>query len=96
MSRNPFQSKDFACRVDDGFPGRTMAIYPDYAETRAQRHQSVIITQWAEKLDAFLQFDEHELVMNLRKVEAGVAKCLTKDCGEISQRRDMQSIERRR
>lgn len=73
-----------------------MAIYPDYAETRAQRHQSVIITQWAEKLDAFLQFDEHELVMNLRKVEAGVAKCLAEDCDEISWRRDMQSMERRR
>jgi len=82
VSKNPFQSKDFTCQADDGFPGRIMAVYLDYAETMARRHQSVIITQWAEKLDAFLQFDGRELVMNPRKVEAGVAECLAEDCDE--------------
>lgn len=82
MSKNPFQSKDFTCQADDGFPGYSMAIYPDYAETRVRRNESVIMGKWAEKLDAFLQFDERELAMNPRKVEAGVAKCLVEDCDE--------------
>jgi len=34
------------------------------------------------KFDAFLQFDEHELVMNPRKVEAVVTNCLAEDCDE--------------
>jgi len=80
MSRNPFQSKVFTCQADDGFLNCIMAIYLDYAETRAQRHKSVIIKQWAEKLDAFLQFDGRELAMNPRKAEVWVAECLAGDC----------------
>ena len=66
----------------DGFLERIMALYLDYAEAKAQRHEPVTMKQWAEKFDAFLQFDEHELLMNPRKVEAEVAKRLAEDCGE--------------
>jgi len=66
----------------DGFLERIMALYLDYAEAKARRHEPVTMEQWAEKFDAFLQFDEHELLMNPRKVEAEVAKRLAEDCDE--------------
>lgn len=82
MSRNPFQDKNFACQPDDKFLDRIMAMYLDYAEARARRHESVTMEEWAEKFNVFLQFNEHELLMNPRKVEAAVARCLAEDCDE--------------
>jgi len=82
MSREPFQDKSFACQADEEFLNRIMAMYLDYAEAKARRHEPVTMEQWAEKFDAFLQFDEHELLMNPRKVETEVAKRLAEDCDE--------------
>lgn len=82
MSGNLALNPIFTCQADDDIWGRIMAMYLNYVEARAQRHESAIMKQWAEKLDAFLQFDEHKLAINPRKVEAEVAKYLAEDCDE--------------
>ncbi len=44
-------------------------------EGKTQR-KTVTMEQWAEKLDAFLEFNEQELLTNAGKVKADVAKQL--------------------
>lgn len=58
---------------------RIVTMYLDYAEDQAKRRQTVTMKQWAEKLDAFLQFNERELLNHAGKVSAAVAKKLAEE-----------------
>ena len=51
-----------------------VTMYLDYAERQARQRKTVTMTQWAEKLDAFLKFNEQELLTHAGKVKAEVAK----------------------
>ncbi|MBN2875721.1 MAG: virulence RhuM family protein [Spirochaetales bacterium] len=51
-------------------------MYLDYAERQARQRRTVTMEQWAEKLDAFLSFNEHELLTNAGTVRAEVAQRL--------------------
>jgi len=51
-----------------------VTMYLDYAERQARLRKTVTMEAWAEKLDAFLSFNEHELLTNAGKVKAEVAK----------------------
>ena len=51
-------------------------MYLDYAENQAARQIPMKMTDWAEKLDAFLSFNEYEVLSNAGKVSAAVAKRL--------------------
>jgi hypothetical protein len=51
-----------------------VTMYLDYAERQARQRRTVTMEQWAEKLDAFLSFNEHELLTHAGKVKAEVAK----------------------
>ena len=51
-----------------------VTMYLDYAERQARQRKTVTMEQWAEKLDAFLTFNEHELLKHAGKVKAEVAK----------------------
>lgn len=53
-----------------------VTMYLDYAERQARRRKTVTMEQWSEKLDAFLSFNEHELLTHAGKVKAEVAKQL--------------------
>lgn len=50
-----------------------VTMYLDYAELQARRHQEMYMKDWVEKLDAFLQFNEHEILHNAGKVSKQVA-----------------------
>ena len=52
---------------------RIVTMYLDYAEDQAKRHKQVYMKQWREKLDAFLQFNEREILHNAGKVKKIVA-----------------------
>lgn len=39
-------------------------MYLDYAETQAARHKYMTMKDWIEKLDAFLKFNEYEVLQN--------------------------------
>ena len=51
-------------------------MYLDYAENQAKRNKLMSMSDWAAKLDAFLQFNEYELLHSLGKVSREVADTL--------------------
>ena len=53
---------------------RIVTMYLDYAEDQASRQLPVYMKDWKEKLDAFLQFNDREVLDNAGKVSAKVAK----------------------
>ncbi|WP_144783986.1 RhuM family protein [Microbacterium sp. BH-3-3-3] len=55
---------------------RIVTMYLDFAEDQARRRQTVTMDEWAEKLDAFLQFNGRDLLANAGSVQAAVAKRL--------------------
>ncbi|MBU2259615.1 virulence RhuM family protein, partial [Patescibacteria group bacterium] len=55
---------------------RIVTMYLDFAELQASRHVPVKMTDWVVKLDAFLQFNEYEILKDTGSVSAEVAKAL--------------------
>lgn len=55
---------------------RVVTMYLDYAENQAARQVPMKMTDWVGKLDAFLQFNEYEILENAGKVSHEVAKKL--------------------
>lgn len=58
---------------------RIVSMYLDYAENQAARQIPMKMADWAAKLDAFLQFNEYEVLANAGKVSAEVAKRLAEE-----------------
>ncbi len=52
---------------------RIVSMYLDYAEDQAKRHQQIFMRDWRTKLDAFLQFNERDILTNTGKVSKAVA-----------------------
>lgn len=55
---------------------RVVSMYLDYAENQAARNIPMKMVDWIEKLDAFLQFNEYDLLQNAGKISSAVAKQL--------------------
>lgn len=55
---------------------RIVTMYLDYAEDQAERQRPMHMSDWSEKLDAFLQFNGRELLTNSGKVSKEVAEKL--------------------
>lgn len=53
---------------------RIVTMYLDYAENQAKRKIPMTMDDWANKLNAFLQFNEYEILNNSGKVTAEIAK----------------------
>ena len=53
---------------------RIVTMYLDYAEDQAIRKIPITMEDWAKKLDAFLQFNERDILNNSGKVTAEIAK----------------------
>jgi hypothetical protein len=53
---------------------RIVTMYLDYAEDQARRKIPMTMQDWVAKLDAFLRFNEREILDNLGKVSAALAK----------------------
>ena len=53
---------------------RVVSMYLDYAENQAEKHIPMSMEDWSKKLDAFLQFNEYDILNNIGKVSAEVAK----------------------
>ena len=49
-------------------------MYLDYAARQARRHIPMTMTDWAEKLDAFLKFNDADILEDKGKVTAEIAK----------------------
>jgi hypothetical protein len=55
---------------------RIVSMYLDYAENQAARQIPMKMTDWIAKLDAFLTFNEYEILQDAGKVSHAVAKAL--------------------
>lgn len=67
-------TEDFSVTADDGKNYKTKHYNLDYAETQAERNIPMTMSDWAGKLNAFLQFNEKEILGNAGKVSQAIAK----------------------
>jgi len=58
---------------------RIVSMYLDYAENQAARQIPMKMADWTERLDAFLKFNEYEVLANAGKVSAEIAKRLAEE-----------------
>ncbi len=58
---------------------RVVSMYLDYAEGQAKKQRTMTMCDWAEKLDAFLAFNEYDLLRDAGKISAEVAKKLAEE-----------------
>ena len=71
-----------------------VTMYLDYAIRQARRHIPMTMADWASKLDAFLQFNDAEILQDKGKVTAAIAKAFAESEFEkyrVSQDRTYQS-----
>jgi hypothetical protein len=54
-------------------------MYLDYAELQASKQRLMKMQDWALKLDAFLSFNELNVLKNAGKISAEIAKALAED-----------------
>lgn len=65
-----------------------VTMYLDYATRQARRHIPMTMEDWASKLDAFLQFNDAEVLQDKGKVTAAIAKAFAES--EFEQYRVIQ------
>lgn len=65
-----------------------VTMYLDYATRQARRHIPMTMADWASKLDAFLQFNDADILQNKGKVTAAIAKAFAES--EFEQYRVIQ------
>ena len=65
-----------------------VTMYLDYATRQARRHIPMTMADWASKLDAFLQFNDAEVLHDKGKVTAAIAKAFAES--EFEQYRVIQ------
>ena len=53
---------------------RIVSMYLDYAEDQAEQGNVMTMKDWVEKLNAFLQFNQKDILQNSGKVTAAIAK----------------------
>ena len=53
---------------------RFVTMYLDYAELQAEKGVAMTMKDWVKKLDAFLKFNEEDILQNAGKVTAEIAK----------------------
>lgn len=56
-----------------------VTMYLDYAERQARQRKTITMEQWADKLYAFLEFNEQEILTHLGTVKAVVAKSIAEN-----------------
>lgn len=66
---------------------RIVTMYLDYAEDQAKRRRPIYMKDWREKLDAFLKFNEREILTNAGRVSMEVAQKLALEAYESFNRR---------
>jgi hypothetical protein len=78
---------------------RIVTMYLDYAEDQAKRHLEMHMSDWEEKLDAFLRFTGREVLQSAGKISAEVAKRLAEqqyglfDAHRKTQEADLELLE---
>lgn len=58
---------------------RVVSMYLDFAENQAARHIQMCMKDWIQKLDAFLNLNEYDILTNAGSISSEVAKRLATD-----------------
>lgn len=58
---------------------RIVSMYLDFAEDQARRRREMTMAEWADRLDAFLTFNDRELLTGLGKLRKAVADKLAEE-----------------
>lgn len=64
---------------------RIVTMYLDYAESQAKKKKPMYMKDWAQKLDAFLEFNEHDILTNAGKISAKLAEQFATEQYEVFQ-----------
>ena len=72
---------------------RIVSMYLDYAELQAKNQRIMYMKDWVKKLDAFLQFNEKEILTNSGKVTAEIARSIAESEYEKFRIRQDEIIE---
>lgn len=67
-------AKNYLTKVEIEELNEIVTMYLDYATRQARRHIPMTMADWASKLDAFLQFNDAEILQNKGKITATIAK----------------------
>jgi hypothetical protein len=67
-------AKNYLNEKEIKFLNRIVTMYLDYAENQAERGIPMTMADWAEKLNAFLKFNEVDILQDAGKVTAEIAK----------------------
>ena len=73
IAKNYLQEKE----IDE--LNRVVTMYLDYAENQAKRNIAMSMSDWIQRLDAFLQFNEYNTLMNAGSISHDVAKKLAEE-----------------
>jgi hypothetical protein len=88
-------AKNYLNAEEMGQLNRIVTMYLDYAEDQAQRHRQIFMRDWREKLNAFLQFNERDILEDAGKVAKEVADQLAlEQYEEFNQYRLAREAER--
>jgi hypothetical protein len=67
-------AKNYLAKSEAEELNEIVTMYLDYATRQARRHIPMTMADWAEKLDAFLKFNDAEILSGKGKVTAKIAK----------------------
>ena len=81
-------SKNYLCQEELSSLNDIVNMYLDYAENQAKRNKLMTMKDWVQKLDAFLTFNEYDILNSAGKVSRKVADELAKE--EFSKYRVVQ------
>lgn len=67
-------AKNFLTEKEPTQLDRFVTMYLDYAETQAEQNIPMTMDDWAKRLNAFLQFNQKDILKNAGKVTQAIAK----------------------
>lgn len=76
-------AKNYLSQTEIEDLNQIVTMYLDYAEMQAKRKNPMYMKDWIAKLDAFLEFNEHEILQNAGTVTRTVADQLAKEQYDI-------------
>jgi hypothetical protein len=76
MKKDVSIAKNYLTQEELSELNHIVTMYLDFAELQAKKQNSMTMAQWAGKLDAFLEFNEHNVLSNAGKISHKVAQQL--------------------
>lgn len=73
---------------------RIVTMYLDYAESQAKRQKAMYMKDWIKRLDAFLQFNEHEILQNAGKIRKQLADKFAKEQYDVFHQQRLENPEK--